>query len=97
MESHQQETSPTPDKPSFFGPPAAWTQFGAMFWGGVVMGICFGVGFGLLIGAELVANGTIAPQKHMPLVGTALVLQLIGIASGRAIAMRSIRRGQLTK
>jgi hypothetical protein len=50
-----------------------------------------GVGLGLLIGAELVSNGTIIPHDYGPLVGTALVLQFIGILSGRAIAARAIR------
>jgi hypothetical protein len=49
-----------------------------MFWEGVVFGICMGVGLGLLIGAELVSNGTIIPHDYGPLVGTALVLQFLG-------------------
>jgi hypothetical protein len=50
-----------------------------------------GVGLGLLIGAELVSNGTIIPHDYGPLVGTALALLLMEILSGRAIAARTIR------
>jgi hypothetical protein len=58
MESQQEKTSTASDKPSFFGPPAQWAQFGPMFWGGVVMGLCMGVGLGLLIGAGLLEAAT---------------------------------------
>jgi hypothetical protein len=65
-----------------------------MFWGGVVMGFCMGAALGLLIGAGLVAEGMIAPQSYGRLVVVALVLQLIGVLSGRAIAARAIRPSQ---
>ena len=63
-----------------------------MFWGGVVMGIFMGASLGLLVGAGLIAEGMIAPQSYGRLVLVALVLQLIGVASGRAVAGRPVRR-----
>jgi hypothetical protein len=92
MEIQKEKTGPASDKPSFFGPPARWIGFGRMFWGGVVMGICIGAGFGLLIGAQLVEEGLITPKNHMRLVGINLVLVVIGIWGGRAIAGRPVRR-----
>ncbi len=96
MESRQEKTSSASNKSSFFGLPAGWSKVGPMFWGGVIFGIGIGVGLGLLIGAELVGKGMITPQNNGRLVVTALVLQLIGIVSGRAIAARAIRRSQHT-
>jgi hypothetical protein len=53
-----------------------------------------GAGLGLLIGADLVDEGVIGEHNDGRLVVIALGLQLIGILSGRAIALREIRRSQ---
>jgi hypothetical protein len=53
MDTQHQETSPPPNRPSFFGLPAglsAWSQVGRPFWAGVLIGL----GTGLLIAAALV-------------------------------------------
>ena len=91
MESQQEETCPELDRPSFFrlSPNMrAWAQAGPLFWAGLILGFCVGIGLGLWIGAGLVTEGVITFQNNGWLIVTALVLEFIGIMFAWQIVRR---------
>jgi hypothetical protein len=84
MDSQQENLSPPPDRPSFFGLPASfhlWARVGATFWGGLLAGL----GIGLFV-ARILEELEVQRTVWLGLIA----IVLVGI--GPAIALRAVRR-----
>jgi hypothetical protein len=84
MESQQENLSPPPDRPSFFGLPAnfyLWTHLGAKFWGGLMAGL----GIGLLVARTL-------EDFEVPRAGWLRAIAILLGIGGPLIALRAARR-----
>jgi hypothetical protein len=84
MDSQQENLSPPPDQPSFFGLPASfhlWARVGAPFWGGLL----FGVGLGLFVAKSL---------EELEVFRTVWVgfIAIVLVGIGLGIAFRAVRR-----
>ena len=87
MNNQQENASPAPERPSFFGlPPNLRYMSHALFWGGVL----FGVGLGILLAAVLVALEVIRPDRNR-WDHWVSVLVLAFVLIGQAIAQRAVR------
>jgi hypothetical protein len=79
----QQKTSPTSDKPSFFGMPRGgriWVEAGRRFWIGAFFGFLNGIGFGLIFGVAMVQEWKfITPENDMVVTGITMVLLITSI------------------